>query len=92
MEEYIIQALNLECFSKEYMDRVVDFIKPYQEKLLNFEYMILHADSFEECYGKDSGIEIDRNEDVVVYRNIHNVKWQMTNQRSDKTEGGVDNA
>ena len=81
MREFIIKALGWEEESvvEKVMSKIIDFLLPYQEKLLTFEYMILNLDNFDDYFGDYLGIsnevEIARNDELVVYKNIYGVRW-----------------
>lgn len=93
LENYVIEALGIVFYTQGQMDTITNFIKPYEDKLFNFEYMILAADDFDGVEGFSDDIVIARDNacDVVIYKNIHNVKFDFIKKHTVRVSENPNN-
>lgn len=77
--KWVVVAMGFEYYEEDYMQDIIKFLDPHKNNLLSFNYMILNIDNFEAAYGEltnnDIVIDYSIDLDVVVYKNINNVRW-----------------
>ena len=79
LKEFIIENLGIITYTDGYMEKQIEFLKPYKKGLMSGQFQILSVENFYDYYDEEISNEIiiNENENIVVYTNIYNLPNKM---------------